>query len=88
MQKSEGKVHLWLCGLLLLAASPAAEIDLKGQLKHAGDVVVQVIAAKNNTTLPIVALYVECGFFHGDALLGASIGAAFNIDRRLTRSHR
>ena len=55
MKKREGKVQWWLCGLLLLAASPAgaAEIDLsKGQLKHAGDVVVLVIAAKNNTALP------------------------------------
>jgi hypothetical protein len=76
-------VQWLLCGLLLLAASPAgaAEIDLsKGQLKHAGDVVIQVIAAKNNTAFPIVALYVECGFFQGDALLGASIGTAFNIE--------
>ena len=72
-----------LCGLLLLATSPAgaAEIDLsKGQLKHVGDVLTQVIAAKNNTGVPIGALYVECGFFHGEALLGASTGTAFNVE--------
>jgi hypothetical protein len=79
----QGKAQWLLCGLPLLAASPAgaAEIDLsKGQLKLGGDVVTQVIAAKNSTAFPIVALYVECGFFHGDVLLGTSIGTAFNIE--------
>jgi hypothetical protein len=45
----ERKLQGLLCGLLPLAASPAgaAEIGLsKGQLKHAGEVVTQVIAAK------------------------------------------
>jgi hypothetical protein len=71
-----------LCGLLLaVPPARAAEIELsKGQLKHAGDVVTQVIAAKNNTGVPIVALYVECGFFRGDALVGASIGTTFNVE--------
>jgi hypothetical protein len=78
-----GKVQWLLWGMLLLGAPPAgaAEIDLsKGQLKHAGDVVVQVVAAKNNAEAPITALYVECGFFHGDALLGAGTGTAFNVE--------
>jgi hypothetical protein len=43
---------------MLLAVSPAgaAEIDpSKGQLKHVGDVLTPVIAAKNNTAVPILA---------------------------------
>jgi hypothetical protein len=74
----------WLLyGVLVLAvpSAGAAEIDLsKGQLKHAGDVVTQVVAAKNNTGVLIIALYVECEFFHGDALLGANTGTAFNVE--------
>lgn len=32
------------------------------------------------SALRIVALYVECAFFHGEALLDASTGTAFNVE--------
>ena len=73
----EGKVRWLLCGLLLSASlAEAAEIDLsKGQLKHAGDVVTQVIAAKNNTEAAIAAYSSNAGSF-----TVISTGAAFNIE--------
>ena len=70
-----------MLGAALLATPAMADnVELtKGKMSREGSYVVQYVTVKNNATVPVKVIMVECGFLQDNELVGTGLAAFRNV---------
>jgi hypothetical protein len=66
--------------IVTITAAIAADVDLsKGRIIHEYGRTKQALSLKNNTARPLNEVWVECGFFRNEELVGRGIASFRNV---------